>query len=354
MLRPKVTIVVLNWNGWQDTIACLQSLQGVTYPNFQVVVVDNGSEKEDLIQLRQWKGFVTLLENEKNLGFSGGNNVGIRYALEDPKTQYVLIQNNDTLVAPEFLTEMVSAAESKGVDMVSPTVLAYGDRKTVDRLGIIISKALLAYDMKCWEGKEPFCPSGCCALYSRRLLEEIELDGEYFDEDFFAYCEDVDLGIQAVLLGYRAALAPNAVIYHKGSASTFLQSPFSLYYGHRNTIWYLVKSVPAATLLRHSRWILAGQILTVIANVRKRRGLFILKAKLAGLFGIPRMLRKRRAIQGRRKLSVQAMERVLDPRHFYLFAPRALRYLKNLVRVQSTVSGDRGETTVDERGTELR
>ncbi len=337
MKCPKVVIVVLNWNGWENTLECIQSLKNVHFDNFQVIVVDNGSNAEDLVHLRQCAGFgfITLLEQAENRGFSGGNNIGIRYALNDPRTEYVLILNNDTVVEPGFLTAMVEAARSKGADMVSATVFKYAERQTIDRLGLVISKALLVYDMKQWEGMEPFCPSGCCALYSRRLLEAVEIDGQYFDEDFFAYAEDVDLGIRAMLLGYRSALAPRAVIYHKGSAATFLRSPFSQYHTHRNTIWYLAKSVPPSVLWRHAFWILAGQILVIFTNMRRRRALLIAKAKLHGIWGIPKMLRKRRIIQNTGQPDARAVEKALDHRPFYLSAAKLMPYIRHVLGFRS-------------------
>jgi GT2 family glycosyltransferase len=331
--QPRVAVVVLNWNGWRNTTECLQTLRAVTYPNFRVIVVDNGSGAEDLVQLRQWARWIELVENGENRGFAGGNNVGIRHALQDQHTDYVLVLNNDTTVEPDFLHEIVETALRKQVDMVSPTILHYADRRTTDRLGIVLSKALLGYDMKQWEGNEPFCPSGCCALYSRRLLTAIELGGEYFDEDFFAYAEDVDLGIRSVLLGYKTGLASQAIIYHKGSAATSVNSTFALYHGHRNTVWYLAKAVPAATLIRHGLWILVGQTATIITSIRRRRGLLIFRAKLAGVRGIGRMLRKRRLVLRSRQIDLKALESALDDRPFYLFVPRLLRHLTNLTRV---------------------
>ncbi len=341
MDHPRVAVVVLNWNGWRNTTECLQTLRTVTYPNFRVIVVDNGSGTDDLVQLRQWTGWIELLVNGENRGFSGGNNVGIRHALQDQQTDYVLTLNNDTTVQPDFLYEMVETALRKQVDMVSPTVLHYADRRTIDRLGIVLSKALLGFDMKQWEGKEPFCPSGCCALYSRRLLTATELDGEYFDENFFAYAEDVDLGIRSVLLGYKAGLAPKAIIYHKGSATTSVNSAFALYHGHRNTVWYLAKAVPVATLIRHGLWVLVGQTATIITSIRRRRGLLIIRAKLAGMRGIGRMLRKRRLVLRSRRIDVPALEAALDDRPFYLFVPRLLRYLTDLANVpKKKLGGD--------------
>lgn len=325
--EPRVAVVVLNWNGGQDTVQCLRSLQAVTYPNVEIIVVDNGSAPADVAALRQWTSRVTLIENQANLGFSGGNNVAIRRALSDPRTEYVLVLNNDVLVEPDFLGHMIETAVRRDAGMVSPVVISLADRKTVDRLGIVISAALLGYDMKRWEGQDPFCPSGCCALYSRQLLMAVELDGEYFDEDFFAYVEDVDLGMRAVVRGFRGALARQATVYHKGSASTYIQSPFSQYHGHRNTIWYLAKSVPASVLIRHVHWILLGQLLPLIPNVARGRFGLLVRAKAAGMRGIPRMLRKRHALLARRPVHADLVERRLDPRPFYLFPPERPRRL---------------------------
>lgn len=335
---PKVFVIVLNWNGWKDTIECFESLTQIRYPNYGVIVVDNGSTAQDRDALRRWRDRVTLIEQETNRGFAGGNNIGIRHALRDPATEYVLILNNDTVVDPRFLDEMVETALSRNVDMVSPTVLTHADRATIDRLGIVISAALLGYDMKRWEGREPLCPSGCCALYSRQLLEAVQVEGEYFDEDFFAYAEDVDLGIRAVLRGYRAALAPRAIVYHKGSASTFVQSPFSQYHGHRNTLWYLAKSVPASVLMRHIHWVVAGQLLPLLPNAARGRLGLLLRAKIDGLRGIPRMLRKRRAVL-RGDVNEDLLGSLLDRRPFYLFPPKRPSRLARLLR--TLLWGDR-------------
>lgn len=322
--EPRVVIAVLNWNGWQDTVQCLRSLQAVTYENMEIILVDNGSTPADLVELRKWAAQVRLIENSVNLGFAGGNNVAIRTALADPRTDYVLVLNNDVVVEPDFLDQMIATAQ-QGADMVSPRVLNLADRKTVDRLGIVISAALLGYDMKRQEGRAPFCPSGCSALYSRKLLGAVALDGQYFDEDFFAYVEDVDLGMRAVVRGFRGALAHQAVIYHKGSASTYAQSPFSIYHGHRNTIWYLAKSVPTKVLVHHLHWVILGQVLPLITNALRGRLGLIARAKIDGMRGIPRMLRKRRTVLGQGPVHTALVESLLDPRPFYLFPPRRLR-----------------------------
>src|SRR3989442_12522975 len=102
MERPRVAIIIVNWNGWRHTVDCLEPLRGVTYRDFKIFVVDNGSSRDDVLPLRNWQCGGTLIENDTNLGFSGGNNVGIRRALASPDSAYVLILNNDTIVEPAF------------------------------------------------------------------------------------------------------------------------------------------------------------------------------------------------------------------------------------------------------------
>lgn len=320
MIRPRVAVVIVNWNGWRHTVTCLESVQQLRYPDLQVVLVDNDSGPEDREALRPWADRVTLVELEQNLGFAGGYNAGIRRALLDPAVAYVFVLNNDTTVDPDCVSGLVQAAQTRQADMVSPVVLAASDRRTVDRLGLVLSTALLGFNMTRWEDREPFCPSGCAALYSRRLLESVALDGEYFDEDFFAYVEDLDLGIRAVLHGYRCVLAREALVYHYGAAASPPGSLLPLRLRHRNTIWCLLKSVPVQTLLRHAGWIAVAQLLGVVRAAARGQGTAVVGAEVAGLGGVHRMVRKRRAMSLRGPMDVHALERTLDPRPFYLFS----------------------------------
>ena len=113
MKSPKVSIIILNWNGLNDTVECLESLDKVTYPDYQVIVVDNGSTGGDARTLRERFGdYVHIIENDKNYGYTGGVNIGIKYALNNLAADYILLLNNDTIVDPEFLTKMVELAES--------------------------------------------------------------------------------------------------------------------------------------------------------------------------------------------------------------------------------------------------
>ena len=127
MIYPKVSIIILNWNGWKDTIECLESLQRLTYPNYHVIVVDNGSRGNDAEVLQEKFGdYISLIRNDKNYGYTGGNNIGIRHALNNSSPDYFLILNNDVAVAPDFLTEMVKVADNDAaIGIVGPKVYYY-------------------------------------------------------------------------------------------------------------------------------------------------------------------------------------------------------------------------------------
>ena len=142
--EPRVVVIVLNWNGVQDTVQCLRSLQAVTYGNMETIVVDNGSGRSDVAELRTWTSQVTLLENPTNLGFSGGNNVAIRRALSDPRTDYVLILNNDVVVTAGWLRRQLALLEmDRAIAIVGPTTNATSGAQLVGTVLLIAVIGLL-------------------------------------------------------------------------------------------------------------------------------------------------------------------------------------------------------------------
>jgi hypothetical protein len=210
---------------------------------------------------------------------------------------FVFILNNDAVVHEDALRHMVGTTlRDPAIGMVAPVVYDYYERTLVDRLGIALTKSGLAYDRKSRKDGPLFCPSGCAALYSRALLLALECGGQYFDEDFFAYYEDVDLGFRAQRKGFKAALADGAIIYHKGGAASGGRgSPLSIYLGHRNAVWLLVKNYPPRMLVTESLWIILGNILGVLANAGRPEFRSVVRGKWHGLIGVAHAWRKRRA-----------------------------------------------------------
>ncbi|MDP8957354.1 MAG: glycosyltransferase family 2 protein [Actinomycetota bacterium] len=214
--EPPVHVVVLNWNGWRDTIRCVRSVARSTYRNHRVVVVDNGSGDGSVRRIRSACPEVTIVESRTNLGFAGGCNLGIRAALQSD-AEFVWLLNNDTVVALDALRKMLEEFEKRehvgivGSVLISPregTVEAWGGGTANRYLGTTRrytrpGRRILTY------------VAGTSMLVRRRVFEDVG----FLDEDFFFYLEDVDFCLRAAAKGWSLAVAPKAVVLHKGGAT---------------------------------------------------------------------------------------------------------------------------------------
>jgi len=222
MKYPEVSIIILNWNGLDDTVECLESLKKITYPNYEVVVVDNGSKGSDVQILEgDFGDYIHLIRNDKNYGYTGGNNMGIRYALSDPSADYFLVLNNDVTVAPDFLTEMVKLAESdKSVGIVGPKTYLYD---FPDRLQLVWYRVDMRKGRAFHVGSGEVdrgqydCVSevnyvqGSCFLVKRQVIQHIG----FLDTSYFCYWDETDYCFRAREAGYKIIYAPKASIWHK-------------------------------------------------------------------------------------------------------------------------------------------
>lgn len=260
---PRVAVIVLNWNGTDDTVECLESLRRLDYPNAEIVLVDNGSRPPAAEELGRRFPDVTCLQLPENLGYSGGNNAGIRYALEEGH-DYLWILNNDTVVRPESLRAAVEMAESDPrIGVVGVKILAMEDpqRVWVAYGQVTYRQSLVRLIGYFWldDGRfdEPcdveWVP-GTAMLLSRRAVET--LGG--FDDDFFAYHEDVDWCTMAREKGFRIVFAPGAVIYHKGHSSSGGRRYVSprQYLAGRNMVLYVRKHGSTGQRLKFAAFVL--------------------------------------------------------------------------------------------------
>jgi GT2 family glycosyltransferase len=244
----KVTILILNWNQLNDTRRCLESLDKLTYRNYRIILIDNGSSDGSDRELARLFPGVTLVRNQTNRGFTGGNNVGITAAMESD-TDYLLLLNNDTVVEPDFLDKLVGAvAERPEIGIASPKIMFDPDR---DRLWFAGGgfRPLLHKTYHLYYGKRdrgmlkglkltPWV-SGCAMLIKRKVIETVGA----LDEKYFLHYEDVDLCERAARVGYYCAVVPEAVIYHKFAASmSGKHSPFYAYFRVRNSLFFLRKN----------------------------------------------------------------------------------------------------------------
>jgi len=315
---PLVYIIILNWNGLKDTEKCLESLKNINYDNYNIVLVDNGSKNnEDKILKQKFGNYIYIISNKKNLGFAEGNNVGIRYSLEHG-AEYILCLNNDTVVKCNFLKEMIDTAISKKTDMVAARMLNYFDKNKIDNLGIQMTWSGLAFNILDENNKYLFCPCGGAALYSTKLLKSVESDNNYYDPDFFMYNEDVDLGFRARLLGYDCVLANNAIIYHKGGASSEHLSNFHVYHNQRNLLYVILKNFPISLLIWYSFWIILLQIGLFIIALKRRKAIAFLKADIDFFINLPKVWRKRKIVQLKRKISIKKIKGLITPKPFLM------------------------------------
>lgn len=292
--EPKVTILILNWNGCQKTIKCLKSLQKITYHNYQIVVVDNGSIDNSVEKIKDKFPHIALIQNKKNLGFAAGNNVGIKYALKSG-ADYVFLLNNDTVAEPEFLGELIKIGEGNAnVGAVQCKILRENDHTIVDSVGQVFFPVRGAKDIQSGdpdEGKfdevqEIFGACAAAALFKSKIFKEVGM----FEEDFFCIFEDVDLSWRIRLAGYRILLAPKSVVYHERGVSGKSTSQ-SRYYASRNQLYLVIKYYPLALILQFFPFHLYRLIGALYYSVKTGHNLNIL------VKGIHKNIKKRKFIQ---------------------------------------------------------
>jgi GT2 family glycosyltransferase len=294
-VRSNVAIIVLNWNGWTDTLECLESLQHLTYPSFQIILVDNGSIDDSVTKIKDWCGgkipvqtdFVRwepdlkpvafaeygqedaesggdigrdallktsssqrrliIIQTAENLGFAGGNNVALKYCLKRDY-DYLLLLNNDTVVDPEFLTELIKvAASDEAIGIAGPMVLYYhrprcifsagismsNVGRRVKRIGLMQNQDVLPFN----KTKDVEGVAGCALLIGQKTVRTIGL----LDERYFLYMEEADWCTRAIRHHFRCVYIPKAKIWHKGWGSVPNDPGLLDYYLARSQILYLKK-----------------------------------------------------------------------------------------------------------------
>lgn len=318
--RPRVAILVLNWNGWRDTVECLESLFRLDYEPMTVVLCDNGSTDGSVDRILEWAGGaavetrevpsrlralseppvpkpirvermrareadagqvpgagarMVLIENDHNAGFAGGTNVGLRYLYAARgHYDYVWILNNDIVVAPDSLSQLVGAMErNPGLGAVGPTLFEYATPEVVQVAG--------GGEFRPWRGfprprtKLPEVHGdtvplgyvgGGCMLARVRVLAEVGL----IDERYFMYGEDVDFSLRITGAALRLAHVPAARAWHKGGATTGYSSPKHDYYVVRNNLYLMKKYAPGLVALGYA-FALVQFILPKMARRQRRR-----------------------------------------------------------------------------------
>lgn len=259
---PRVAIILVNYRGARDTLECLDSLTRLTYPERDVIVVDQNSGDGSAALIREQHPWAHLIENPVNDGFTGGNNAGMRLALARG-ADYLLLLNNDTVVDPGFLEPLVALAESDArIGVVGPQILYHGDPEIIWSSGGAVNwrghSRLLHEgepDAPGGEPREADFVTGCALMIKRAVLEKVGL----LDERYFIYYEETDLCARVRAAGYRVLCEPRARIWHKVSRTFGQDSEFTLYYMRRNVLLYLG---------RHGQWKPLGSLAALCDSLR--------------------------------------------------------------------------------------
>ena len=315
--NSRVSVIIVNWNGERFLERCLAALMAQTVKPHEIILVDNASSDGSVEIVRRFPA-VRLITQDQNTGFARGNNLAIEAASAD--SEWIALINPDAFAQPYWLEALLVAAESNpGFDVFGSKLVNAADPTVQDGGGDAYHMSGLVWRMghgvpvpaSVENAREVFSPCAAAALYRRSALREIG----GFDEDYFCYVEDVDLGFRLRLAGYRCLHVPQSVAHHIGSGTTGGQhSDFALYHGHRNLVWTFVKDMPGFLF-----WLLLPlhmllNLVSILWFALRGWGGVIWRAKRDALLGLPRMWRKRQHIQKTRVASISQIWRQLDKR----------------------------------------
>lgn len=301
-MTPAISVIIVNWNSGPWLARVCAGLAAQTIDDFEVIVVDNASTDDSVRRAMPLLPQARLLPQAQNLGFAAGNNLAARIATGN----WLACLNPDAVPAPDWLERLLAAAAAH------PEFTIFGSHQLMaeqperlDGIGDAYHVSGLVWRMGHGADHaaaprrpmEIFSPCAAAALYRRDQF----LDIGGFDERYFCYLEDVDLGFRMRLLGQRALYVPDAVVRHAGSASTGRHSAFTIYHSQRNLVWTFLKNMPLPLLLLYLPAHLALNLFAIAYFALKGQGRVILKAKWDALRGLPEIMRARRALQARRR-----------------------------------------------------
>jgi GT2 family glycosyltransferase len=313
----KTVVIVPNWNGLDFLADCLNSLVVQSAGNFSITVVDNGSTDGSRELVQNQYPSVKLIMRDKNYGFTGGTNPGIQDAIACG-AEYVALLNNDAIADKNWLQFLVETADQDHqLGSVTSKILQIGAERKIDSTGDFYSIWGLPFprgrdevDTGQFDSDDQrlvFAGTGGATLFRTRMLCEIGL----FDQDFFAYYEDVDLGFRAQLSGWKAAYEPRALVHHRVHATSSRIPNFTRYHAHKNAIYVYHKNMPAELWWKYLPWFLTGMAVMAANSLRRRQFIPLFKAYGVALIKTPATIRKRRRIQRHRKVTIHYIDSVL-------------------------------------------
>ena len=333
--RTEIGVVIVSLNGKEHLKRLMPSLLSQSHHPLEIVIVDNGSDDGTVEWIaNNHPTTVHILAFPYNLGFARPNNLGISYLLKDPHIKYIACINNDTMLPDDFFSRLVSFAKNHdgSIGALQTKIVSFDHPNIIDSAGITIDPGMSAIndgqeepDKGQFEHpKEIFGATASAVLYTREALETVfKNHGEFFDADYFAYQDDVDLAFRLRLLGFSAWYVPGRPVLHVHSATGKSHSPFKSYHIHRNTLYTIVKDLPGILM-----WIgifyFIKKYAFLIGSLKKKQGpsyelsqkisipgmmTIVLKAWFIFFRHMPTLMAKRRRIQKTKKTSINNVKK---------------------------------------------
>ncbi len=308
-----VAVLIVNWNAGSLLSRCLQSLASQSRLPDRIVVVDNASSDDSLDLAAPYLGGAEVIRLEENVGFARANNIAARAAGD---AGALVLLNPDAFPEPDWLAALVDAAGR------FPDVAAFASQMRLDATPERLDGAGDSYHVsgRAWRNGhnapaanwpsgeyEVFAPCAAAALYRRSAFDEIG----GFDESYFCYFEDVDLGFRLRLLGYRSLYVPSSVVRHVSSALGGYRSDFAVYHGERNSVWTFVKNMPAPLFWLYLPQHLALNVASLLFYPLRGQGRAVWRAKWHALLGLRTVLARRREEQRRRRADWRALRNAM-------------------------------------------
>jgi len=309
----KIAVLIVNWNGGALLSRCLQSLGGQRRRPERVVIIDNASTDDSLEQAAPWLSMAQVIRLRENAGFAKANNIA---AVAAGDVDAFALLNPDAFAEPEWLETLASAAERL------PDASAFACQIRLDAAPELLDGAGDTYHVsgRAWRNAhgqplsagsaretEVFAPCAAAALYRRRAFKEVG----GFDERFFCYFEDVDLGFRLRLRGHRCVYVPGAVVRHVSSALSGYRSDFAVYHGERNAVWTFVKNMPGPLFWLYLPQHLALNLATLLFYPWRGQGGAVWRAKRDAVLGLRDVFRQRRSVQLDRQANWRALRRAM-------------------------------------------
>ena len=286
----KLSVIIPNFNGKKFLKMCLNSIKQQDYPFYEIIIVDNASSDGSIKYVNDYYPELIIIQNEKNLGFAAAVNQGIKIS----SSEYVFLLNNDVELEPDCISNLINCIEKdKNIFAASSKMVQYTDRNKMDDAGD--EYTIFGWTRKVGDGKSPdlyttereiFSACAGAAIYRKSILDEIGC----FDENFFAYMEDVDISYRARIRGYKCVYCPEAVVYHLGSGTSGSKyNEFKIKLAARNNVYVPYKNMPWPQLALNVIFLLAGYFIKYLFFFRKGQGNIYLKGLKEGFTSLRKL-----------------------------------------------------------------